>query len=173
MFSKEILHYLAANLWSDLGDSDASKALHAPISGLIASLPGLDHRIAAILALVMCSRWGNDIGEIDRTVWDKLRKLVGEETAWWCDYLGKVGSTIEGLCPGIPSKDMGDSIVFQAEDSQSLGKKGKKSGVVLLIALGSEIAKGGGGTGELADVFDKVGKGLHLGKKVEVDVVVV
>ncbi|KAG0650759.1 Retrograde regulation 2 [Hyphodiscus hymeniophilus] len=169
VFSASLLHYVARNIWIDMGDpadANSAKALHTPISGSLAGLPGLDHQSRAILALTMCARWGTDIGPIDKILFSNLRLLIGAELSWWCDYIGTTSRLLGTVIPVSPTSVKDSDIVsLHSSTSAGLGKKGHKIGIRLRIKL----VKKGGADG-LAAMFNSVGKNLSLDWKVEAEV---
>lgn len=174
-FSYELLHYMSTVLWNDMGDpadANSAKALHNPISGSLAGLPGLTHELRAVLALTICARWGTDLGPIDKILYDNLRALIGPELSWWCDYIGKIGRLLGTVMPACPESEekLKKTISFEASTSHGLGKKGHKVGLRLRIML-DVASRNVISVGALEGIFDKVGKGLHLGWKVEAEVV--
>jgi len=172
-FNKEIVHYVARNIWQDQGeaeDTNSARAIHAPTSGALAGLPGINHETRAILALTLCARWGSDLGTADIKVRDNLRDLVGREISWWCDYIGTISRLLGTIIPVCPSNrdQLESSVQLKAETSHGLGKKGHKVGIRLDIRA-SQNVKQGLSVGELEDFFSKVGKGTHQGWKVEAE----
>lgn len=172
--SKELVHYLARNIWQDAGESEdtnSARSIHAPTSGVLAGLPGINHETRAILALALCARWGSDLGTGDSKMRDNLQGLIGHELSWWCDYVGTVCRLLGVLMPVFPSSKskLLDTVAFKAETSHGLGKKGHKVGIKLGIKT-SKAARQGLGGGELEDLFSKVGKGTSLGWKVEAEI---
>lgn len=100
-----LLQYIVQNIWTNMGASDdanSAKALHCPISGLIAGLPGLTHETRAIIALTMCARWGTDLSPIDRLLYNNLRKLIGAAMSFWCEYVGAVARLLADIVPAYP-----------------------------------------------------------------------
>ncbi|KAL2060363.1 hypothetical protein VTL71DRAFT_9758 [Oculimacula yallundae] len=174
IISPEILHFVARNTWQAMGDPDganSAKALHNPITGMLAGLPGMTHEIKAVISLIMSARWGNDLGRVDRGVYDNLRALVGHETGWWCDYIGTLASFLATIMPALPSGVNGlEGIVrLQSSTTSGLGKKGHHVGI-RLKAFVSPRAHRGVRIGDLEGMFKKVGKGLPLKWKVEAEV---
>ena len=170
VFSTNLLHYLARNIWIDLGDpaeANSAKALHNPISGPLAGLPGLNHELRAILALTLCARWGTDIGPIDRVLFNNLRALIGAELSWWCEYIGTTAGLLASVVPVFPAsvKDL-DVISLRSSTSAGLGKKGHKLGIRLRISM----ARKDESSAILANMFNNVGKSLQIGWKVEAEV---
>lgn len=172
--SKELLNYVARNIWQDCGeaeDTNSARSIHAPTSGVLAGLPGINHETRAILALTLCARWGSDLGPGDLKVRDNLRDLLGQEVSWWCDYVGIISRLLGTVMPVLPFEraDLESALNFRAETSHGLGKKGHKVGIRLSIKA-SKAMSHGLGNGKLEDLFSKVGKGTHLGWKVEAEI---
>lgn len=172
VFSDELLHYIARNIWIDMGDpadANSAKALHNPISGFLAGLPGLDHQLRAILALTMCARWGTDLGPIDKILYANLRRLIGPELSWWCEYIGKIAALLAAVIPVFPASEERLKVVsLDASTSHGLGKKGHKVGIRLKINLAQ---KDHDSIAVTEGMFNSVGKSLQLGWKVEAEVV--
>jgi retrograde regulation protein 2 len=174
VFSSELMQYVGRNIWQDMGDPDdanSAKALHDPISGQLAGLPGMTHQIRAILALAMCARWGTVPGPADKMLYENLQALVGPELSWWCDYIGTVAGFLATLTPILPSSEnaLSKMVKFETWTGQGMGKKGHKVGIRLKIVLG-EDAPHGVRAGDLEGMFGRVGKGLPLGWKVEAEI---
>ncbi|KAH9206440.1 putative retrograde regulation protein 2 [Leptodontidium sp. 2 PMI_412] len=174
IISPEILHFVARNTWQAMGDPDganSAKALHNPITGMLAGLPGMTHEIRSVIALTMSARWGNDLGRVDRGVHDNLRALVGYETGWWCDYIGTLAGFLATIMPALPAseKELEETVKMQAATSSGLGKKGHHVGIRLKLLV-SPKAQRGSLIGDLEGMFKKVGKGMPLKWKVEAEV---
>lgn len=172
--TKEILHYIARNIWQDQGeaeDTNSARAIHAPTSGALAGLPGINHETRAILALTLCARWGSDLGSADTKVRDNLRDLIGREISWWCDYVGTVSRLLSTVMPVCPSsrEQLLSTMHLKAGTSHGLGKKGHKVGIRLEVKLSSS-ARRGVSIGDLEDFFSKVGKDTHKGWKVDAEI---
>ena len=172
ILSYELLHYVARNIWVDMGDpadANSAKALHNPISGPLAGLPGLDHRLRALLALTMCARWGTDLGPIDRILYTNLRQLTGPEMSWWFEYVGTIAALLAAVIPVFPATtELLEVVSLDASTSHGLGKKGHKVGIRLQIRLAQKDVVSVAVT---EGMFNKVGKSLQLGWKVDAEVV--
>jgi retrograde regulation protein 2 len=173
-FSKELLTYIAKNIWQGMGDPDdanSAKALHTPISGDLAGLPGMTHQIRAILALTICARWGTVPAPADRKLYENLQSLIGPELSWWCDYIGTVAGFLATLTPIVPSNEdaLGKMVRFGTWSGQGLGKKGHKVGIRLKIVLDEDLRRAVRAD-DVEGMFGRVGKGLLLGWKVEAEV---
>ncbi|KAF8860868.1 putative retrograde regulation protein 2 [Acephala macrosclerotiorum] len=173
ILSQELLVYIAEHIWEDMGnrdDANASRALHNPLSGELAGLPGMTHEMRAVLSLILCSRWGNDLGPIDQKVQTNLQALIGAELSWWCDYVGTFVRFLATTIPVFPPKPstLYDVVhVKNCSTGHGLGRKGHKVGIKLEMSVSSKC---GLSAGELEGIFGKVGKGLHLGWKVDADI---
>jgi retrograde regulation protein 2 len=105
-FSPALQQYVIRNTWINMGapdDANSAKALHSPISGQIAGLPGLTHEDRAVIALTMCARWGSDLSPIDRLLYSNLRRLIGTTLTFWCEYVGMVARLLASVLPAYPT----------------------------------------------------------------------
>lgn len=114
VFSMHLLQYIARNTWTHLGHAgseNCAKAIHNPISGAVAGLPGLTHEVQAVISLVLCARWGNSLGPTDKPLQENLRKLIGKKRSWWCEYIGTVMRFLATIFPVFPAESEMLSIV--------------------------------------------------------------
>lgn len=108
VFSTHLLQYIARNTWTNQGHDDsenAAKAIHNPISGAVAGLPGLTHEVQACISLILAARWKNSLGPTDRPLQENLRGLIGRKKAWWCDYIGMVMRVLGTVLPVFPAEE--------------------------------------------------------------------
>jgi retrograde regulation protein 2 len=101
----QLQNYIIVNSWRNMGnlaDMNSAMALHEPISGALASVPGLTHESRALLALTMCERWGSDLGPADKQLHKSLRELVGEDLSYDCEYLGALMALLATIFPAFP-----------------------------------------------------------------------
>lgn len=82
-------------------DIRAASALRSTTTGVLASAHGLAHEERAILALVLCERWGgaSDLPPTDLPFFRSMQTLVGPWSAWWSRYLGRVAALIGEVYP--------------------------------------------------------------------------
>lgn len=82
-------------------DIQAASALRSTTTGHLASMHGADHSDRAVLALMLCERWGGTgaLSPSDTKFHGRLVELVGPTTAWWCYYFGRVGALIGNIYP--------------------------------------------------------------------------
>ncbi|KAI9860291.1 MAG: hypothetical protein M1813_006180 [Trichoglossum hirsutum] len=75
----------------------ASAGLNCTTTGILASAHGVSHENRALLALILCSRWGSSVA--DPSLLYRFQQLVGAELAWWCKYIGRVAALIGDVYP--------------------------------------------------------------------------
>lgn len=171
IFTRDLLLCFGKLLWTDMGNTpevNSARALHDPIS--FASVLGFTHQVRAVLSLTLCARWGNDLGPIDKNLFDNLRLLIGPELSWWCDYIGKVLNLLATVVPNCPSAvEQLDKIIGLRASTHESDSKKQKVDIKLHVALNS-ISSSEVGANDLGNGFDKVGKGLHLGWKVKIEI---
>lgn len=82
-------------------DIRAASALRATTTGVLASAHGLAHEERALLALVLCERWGGaaDLPASDRPFLRSMQALVGPWSTWWTMYLGRVAALVGAVYP--------------------------------------------------------------------------
>lgn len=169
IFTRDLLQCFGKLLWTDMGNTpevNSARALHDPIS--FASVLGFTHQVRAVLSLTLCARWGNDLGPVDQMLFNNLRALIGPELSWWCDYMGRILQLLAAAVPTCPATvdELEQAIAFIASSSDA---ESKKMSIRLRIALGESTSWVETRTGALQGIFDKVGKGLHLGWKVKTE----
>ena len=186
IFSPDLLCYLAENTWSYMGDAhdvNAVRCLRNPISGAISGLPGLTHQARAVLALTMCARWGNEIGQPDRVLLDNLRRLIGPQLRFWCDYLGAVAGFVAAAIPACPSdgQQLAKTLAFVCSPAPPPSQRksptplddgcGDEEAVIKLSIGVTPSARQGMGLGGSLERLKAVGKGSGSGLRVLVDIV--
>ncbi|KAL8756119.1 MAG: hypothetical protein Q9184_004599 [Pyrenodesmia sp. 2 TL-2023] len=92
------IHLLYAHL-SFPKDIRAAAALRSTTTGLLGSAHGLSHIDRALLALVLCERWGGDLSPTDEQYLCKLQELAGPKGSWWAKYIGRSAGGIGDLFP--------------------------------------------------------------------------
>ncbi len=97
-FLTSIIHLLTAHAHLPK-DIRAATSLRATTTGLLASTHGISHSDRAVLALVLCERWGAELGLADTQFHSLLQSLVGQEVSWWAKYLGRVARGLGHLFP--------------------------------------------------------------------------
>ncbi|KXT01331.1 hypothetical protein AC578_2715 [Pseudocercospora eumusae] len=87
-------------------DLQASAALRITTAGVLAGVHGITHEARALIALLLCARWGASIPPSDEQFKRKLEQLVESPwTLWWINYLGAVASLIASIYPAGVVRD--------------------------------------------------------------------
>lgn len=88
-------------------DIRAASALRSTTTGVLASAHGLAHEERAILALLLCERWGgeSDLPPSDLLFFSTMQQLVGPWMSWWARYLGRVAALIGEVHPSGKGQD--------------------------------------------------------------------
>ncbi|KAL8907051.1 MAG: hypothetical protein Q9207_001663 [Kuettlingeria erythrocarpa] len=95
-------------------DIRAAAALRSTTTGLLGSAHGLSHIDRALLALVLCERWGGDLSPTDEQYLSKLQELAGPRASWWAKYVGRSSGGIGDLFPAGVVRD-GDEKLIHVE----------------------------------------------------------
>lgn len=167
-FQTAIIHLLTthAHLPKDIR---AATALRSTTTGLLAGAHGVSHSHRALIALVLCERWGHELSPSDTEFHATLQELAGTEASWWAKYIGQVARGIGNLFPA--------GLVREGEESQTVRlevqwrpsskkKPPKKTGsgatdAVLAIELVDNRAVVDDVVRDWAEALSKVGKKKH------------
>lgn len=124
--------YVHATMAKELS---SSAALYSTSTGILASTHGIPHSHRALLALMLQERYGGELPPRDMEFKSHLQEILTPEEVWWTRYLGKLGLLLGQLYP-IGSIDTPEPcIIPSAWWMSGLGKKGKKVGLKLTIAI--------------------------------------
>ncbi|KAI9727311.1 MAG: hypothetical protein M1828_006930 [Chrysothrix sp. TS-e1954] len=80
-------------------DTVTSAALRSMTSGPWADVHGITHLQRAMLALLLCERWGGKLPAIDQALFVGMQQLIESPAAWWCRYIGRVAALIGDVYP--------------------------------------------------------------------------
>lgn len=100
-FSPSVIHLLYYHA-SYPKDIRATAALRCTTTGVIANVHGLSHQERAIMALILCERWGGSSGVpvSDQGFYDDLQRLISRQMViWWTKYIGRILAGIASLYP--------------------------------------------------------------------------
>lgn len=148
-FLISIIHLLYAHA-SFPKDIRAAAALRSTTTGLLGSAHGLSHIDRALLALVLCERWGGDLSPTDEQYLCKLQELAGPKASWWAKYIGRSAGGIGDLFPAGVIRDKEENLVHVEAGWAEPGS------VDLRIRVGIEGV--GGAVEEWRRGMEKVGK---------------
>ncbi|KAJ5642483.1 hypothetical protein N7490_006483 [Penicillium lividum] len=113
----------------------SSAALYSTSTGILASTHGIPHSHRALLALMLQERYGGELPPRDVELKSHLQGILTPEEVWWTRYLGKLGLVLNQLYPTGSIDSSKPRIVPSARWANGLGKKGKKHGLELKIAI--------------------------------------
>ncbi|KAL8930487.1 MAG: hypothetical protein Q9208_000671 [Pyrenodesmia sp. 3 TL-2023] len=109
-FLISIVHLLYAHA-SFPKDIRAAAALRSTTTGLLGSAHGLSHIDRALLALVLCERWGGDLSPTDEQYLSKIQELAGPQASWWAKYIGRSAGGIGDLFPAGVIRDKDERLI--------------------------------------------------------------
>ncbi|KIW10871.1 hypothetical protein PV08_10170 [Exophiala spinifera] len=157
-------------------ESRSVGALCLPITGVLAGAHGVSHSQRALLALVLCARWGGDLPPPYDDLERRLQGLLTKQEIWWATYLGRVAGLVGAVYPAgrIGSKRR---LKLKAYWSEGLGKNGLAQGVVLEVkCTNDDVFTDPDVLRPLIDEVEKLGKkknkagGPHGGFGVPIDI---
>lgn len=124
--------YVHATMSKELS---SSAALYSTSTGILASTHGIPHSHRALLALMLQERYGGELPPRDVEFKYHLQGMLTPAEVWWTRYLGKFGFLLGQLYPTGSIDASKPRIVPSAQWTSGLGKKGKKEGLNLTIAI--------------------------------------
>lgn len=139
-------------------ESAAVNALHVVITGPLASAHGVGHTERALLALMLCQRWGGE-GQIPaphEELKGRLEALLTQQEIWWARYLGIMGGCVGDVYPASRIGEDGERIQISAKWAEGLGKKGNLQGVVVDLRVSGMVGKGL--AKDMVETIEKLGK---------------
>ena len=107
-------------------EGQASVALYATTTGVLANTHGLSHGLRALLGIALCDRWGGGVHASAGVLREGFVGLVGGEDAWWARYIGSVAALIGEVFPSGRVREEEEQIRFFVQDDGRKKKKKKK-----------------------------------------------
>lgn len=82
-------------------DVCAGSALRSTSTGFFAATHGVSHEQRAILAILLCERYGGfrSISPTEQDFYQRLLQLLPGDLSWWCMYLGRVAAVVATVYP--------------------------------------------------------------------------
>lgn len=124
--------YVHATMSKELS---SSAALYSTSTGILASTHGIPHSHRALLALMLQERYGGELPPRDVDFKSHLQGILTPAEVWWTRYLGKFGLLLGQLYPTGSIDTSKPRILPSAQWTSGLGRKGKKEGLKLTIAI--------------------------------------
>ncbi|KAI9808916.1 MAG: hypothetical protein M1827_007141 [Pycnora praestabilis] len=163
-------------------ETRAAAALHCTTTGLLTGVHGVSHEDRALLALLLCERWGGSVSPTDADFLLRLQALVGDQLSWWAKYLGRFAGVLGDVYPAglVRDAESEEKPKIRARWQNIVTKKGKDD-FGISIAVDVIYSNDSPYSGEILagslEVMEKVGKEKNWiggkegwGRRVEVDV---
>ena len=82
-------------------DLCAGAALRSTSTGFFAATHGISHGQRAILAILLCERYGgfSSISPTEQDFYHRLLQLLPEGMTWWCMLLGRIAAVVANVYP--------------------------------------------------------------------------
>lgn len=82
-------------------DLRGGSALRSTTTGIFSAAHGLSHEQRAVLAILLCERYGGygSISPTEQDFYRRMLQLVPQHLRWWCMYLGRVASVLASVYP--------------------------------------------------------------------------
>ena len=82
-------------------DLRGGAALRSTTTGIFSAAHGLSHEQRAVLAILLCERYGgySSISPTEQDFYRRMLQLVPEGLEWWCMYLGRVAAVLASVYP--------------------------------------------------------------------------
>jgi retrograde regulation protein 2 len=112
----------------------ASAGLHSTTTGVLSSAHGVSHEHRALMGLILCERWDGELH--DSSFLTRLQRLIGDENAWWCKYVGRVAALICAVYPAGVVPLNKPKLLLEAKVKEGLGKRGTDTGIKIIIRTG-------------------------------------
>ncbi|KAF1838408.1 retrograde regulation protein 2 [Decorospora gaudefroyi] len=82
-------------------DVRGGAALRSTTTGIFAAAHGLSHEGRALLAILLCERYGgySSISPTEQDFYGRMLQLVPRDVRWWCMYLGRVAAVLASVYP--------------------------------------------------------------------------
>ncbi|KAL8707522.1 MAG: hypothetical protein Q9220_007464 [cf. Caloplaca sp. 1 TL-2023] len=158
-FLTSVVHLLYAHA-SFPKDINAAAALRSTTTGLLGNAHGLSHIDRALLALVLCERWGGEVSPVDEPFLAQMQQLAGSDASWWAKYIGRAASGIGEVFPAGVVRDKEEDLIKVSAKWDLESNKGKKGDVISVsISTGTKGVESA--VDEWIHGLEKVGKKKH------------
>jgi retrograde regulation protein 2 len=82
-------------------DLRGGAALRSTTTGIFSAAHGTSHEQRALLAILLCERYGGytSISPTEQDFYCRMLQLVPSGTEWWCMYLGRIAAVLASVYP--------------------------------------------------------------------------
>jgi retrograde regulation protein 2 len=86
---------------ANVKDLRGGAALRSTTTGIFSAAHGISHEQRALLAILLCERYGgySSISPTEQDFYRRMLQLVPDGTEWWCMYLGRVAAVLASVYP--------------------------------------------------------------------------
>jgi retrograde regulation protein 2 len=86
---------------ANVKDLRGGSALRSTTTGIFSAAHGLSHEQRALLAILLCERYGGygSISPTEQDFYRRMLQLVPDGAEWWCMYLGRVAAVLASVYP--------------------------------------------------------------------------
>jgi retrograde regulation protein 2 len=104
LFSNSMMRAFTYTMFAHRGqvkDLRSGSALRSTTTGIFSAGHGFSHEERAILAILLCERYGgySTISPTEQDFYHRMMQLVPEDLRWWCMYLGCVAGVLASVYP--------------------------------------------------------------------------
>lgn len=104
LFSHSLITAFVQGMFAHMAhvkDLRGGAALRSTTTGIFSAAHGLSHEQRAVLAILLCERYGgySSISPTEQDFYRRMLQLVPEHLTWWCIYLGRVAAVIACVYP--------------------------------------------------------------------------
>ncbi|KAF2656058.1 retrograde regulation protein 2 [Lophiostoma macrostomum CBS 122681] len=144
VFSEALLTAFVQAMYAHMAypkDLCAGSALRSTTTGLFAATHGISHEQRALLAILLCERYGGyrSISPTEQNFYRRMTQLLPDGVSWWCMYLGRVAAVIASVYPAGVARERRMTMTQE----WALKKEGEKLSVNLALTQdGQELDEG-------------------------------
>jgi retrograde regulation protein 2 len=86
---------------ANVKDLRGGAALRSTTTGIFSAAHGISHEQRALLAILLCERYGGygSISPTEQEFYRRMLQLIPDGTEWWCMYLGRVAAVLASVYP--------------------------------------------------------------------------
>jgi retrograde regulation protein 2 len=86
---------------ANVKDLRGGAALRSTTTGIFSAAHGLSHEQRALLAILLCERYGGygSISPTEQDFYSRMLQLLPAGTEWWCMYLGRIAAVLASVYP--------------------------------------------------------------------------
>ncbi|KAJ4375842.1 hypothetical protein N0V83_001119 [Neocucurbitaria cava] len=104
LFSSNVVTAFVQGMFAHMAhvkDLRGGAALRSTTTGIFSAAHGLSHQQRALLAILLCERYGGygSISPTEQDFYRRMLRLVPAGLEWWCMYLGRVAAVLASVYP--------------------------------------------------------------------------